>query len=110
MYRHQICCLLLLSSSSCAADNGPYLANRTVLAANIAARYNKTMQLLAGAHAGGNGFQWNGFSIIDENYFSVRLCRNMLILSCAQTMPSSIVSVRFFPSSYILMRVCNAIY
>merc|ERR1712066_1138929 len=26
--------------------------------------------MLMGAHAGGNGFQWYGYSIIDENYFA----------------------------------------
>jgi hypothetical protein len=30
------------------------------------------MQMLAGAHAGGNGFQWFGYSIIDENWLAAK--------------------------------------
>eukprot|EP00041_Stephanoeca_diplocostata_P018166 m.378839 g.378839 ORF g.378839 m.378839 type:complete len:413 (+) comp20938_c0_seq8:410-1648(+) len=47
-----------------------FSSNRTALARNLAARYNDTIGLLAGAHAGGHGFQWHGFSIVDENYFA----------------------------------------
>jgi len=64
--------LLVLLYGGFSATSEPYLKQRTELAANIASRYNKSMRLLAGAHAGGNGFQWNGYSIIDENYFAAK--------------------------------------
>eukprot|EP01044_Picomonas_judraskeda_P006766 COSAG03_NODE_693_length_6256_cov_6.381355_3_plen_296_part_00 len=53
-----------------AVDEEPYRHNRTVLARNLVRRFDGAHGLLAGAHAGGNGFQRRGFSLVDENYFA----------------------------------------
>jgi hypothetical protein len=50
----------------------PFAAHRNRTAANLLHRYNQSMSLLAGAHAGGKGFQANGYSINDENYLASR--------------------------------------
>ena len=60
--------LAAVATGSGRAD--PFQANRARIAANLRRRFNESMQLLAGAHAGGKGFQPNGYSIIDENYLS----------------------------------------
>ena len=59
------------SLSVTAAD--PFATNRNLTATNLLQRYNTSMSLLAGAHAGGHGFQPNGYSIIDENYLAAKV-------------------------------------
>ena len=51
-------------------ESAPWLTERLRLIANLRARFNASAGLLTGAHAGGHGFQWRGFSIIDENYLA----------------------------------------
>lgn len=68
----------------------PYAHNRRVLADNLIRRFDASHGLLAGAHAGGNGFQRRGFSIVDENYFgSVAL--EPFNSTIAQTLGRSVV-------------------
>jgi hypothetical protein len=73
--------LCMVSSSSLLAamamvvppSSPPFASSRHRAARNLLLRYNTTMSLLSGAHAGGHGMQPNGYSIIDENYLASRV-------------------------------------
>jgi len=46
-----------------------YPSNRTAIVKLVESHYNTTYQLIQGAYPGVCGFQPNGFSLIDENFF-----------------------------------------
>lgn len=62
--------LFFLATCIMGSSSTTWLAERRQLVNNLRARYNASAGLLQGAHAGGHGFQWRGFSIIDENYLA----------------------------------------
>jgi len=67
---------LVFSAAEAGGHGGapdPFAAHRNRTAANLVRRYNASVRLLAGAHAGGHGLQPNGYSIIDENYLAAKV-------------------------------------
>jgi hypothetical protein len=64
---------VLVAASTALALAGTFSTNRNLSVANLLQRYNSSTSLLQGAHAGGKGFQPNGYSIIDENYLAAKV-------------------------------------
>lgn len=64
---------LLAAVASPSRGAPSFASNRQRTARNLLLRFNTSMDLLSGAHAGGHGMQPNGYSIIDENYLASRV-------------------------------------